>query len=135
MLTRLIKTLILFLFLGNGLSAQTEIKDTIVVARDGTGKFRNIQDAIESIRAFMDYSVVVYVKNGTYKEKVVIPSWVKNVIIIGEDAERTILTYDDHANIDKMGTFRTYTLKIEGSHVTIKNMTIRNRVAMPPMGT
>ena len=29
--------------------------DTLVVARDGTGEFRNIDDAIEVCRAFMDY--------------------------------------------------------------------------------
>ena len=48
-----------------------------------------------------------YIKNGIYKEKLVIPSWVKNVQLVGEDAEKTIITYDDHANINKMGTFRT----------------------------
>ena len=47
--------------------------DTIVVARDGSGQFRNIDDAIEVCRAFMDYHKVIYVKKGTYKEKLIIP--------------------------------------------------------------
>ncbi len=109
-----------------------EIKDTLVVARDGSGKYRNIQDAIEDVRAFMDYTIVIYVKNGIYKEKVVVPSWIKNVIIVGEDAEKTILTYDDGATIGNMGTFRTYTLKIEGNDITVKNITIENNA---PKGT
>ena len=29
--------------------------DTIVVARDGTGEFRTIDEALEVCRAFMDY--------------------------------------------------------------------------------
>ena len=33
--------------------------DTIVVARDGTGQFRNITEAIEVCRAFMDYHKVI----------------------------------------------------------------------------
>ena len=106
-----------------------ERQDTIVVSRDGTGNFRTLQEAIESARAFMDYTVTIYVKNGVYKEKVIVPSWVENIDIIGEDRDKTIITYDDHANINKMGTFRTYTVKVEGSDITFKNMTIENNAA------
>lgn len=106
-----------------------ERQDTIVVSRDGTGNFRTLQEAIESARAFMDYTVTIYVKNGVYKEKVIVPSWVENIDIIGEDRDRTIITYDDHANINKMGTFRTYTVKVEGSDITFKNLTIENNAA------
>lgn len=107
-------------------------QDTIVVARDGSGQYRNIQDAVESIRAFMDYTVTVYIKEGTYKEKLIIPSWLKNVQLVGESEDKTIITYDDHANINKMGTFRTYTVKVEGNDITFKNLTIENNA--PQMG-
>lgn len=106
-----------------------ERQDTIVVSRDGTGNFRTLQEAIESARAFMEYTVTIYVKNGVYKEKVIVPSWVENIDIIGEDRDKTIITYDDHANINKMGTFRTYTVKVEGSDITFKNLTIENNAA------
>lgn len=106
-----------------------ERQDTIVVSRDGTGNFRTLQEAIESARAFMDYTVTIYVKNGVYKEKMIVPSWVENIDIIGEDRDKTIITYDDHANINKMGTFRTYTVKVEGSDITFKNLTIENNAA------
>ena len=54
--------------------------------------------------------------------------------------EKTIITYDDHANVkivlgtaaprtQPMGTFRTYTLKIEGNSITLKNLTIENNAA------
>ncbi|MBO4658310.1 MAG: pectin esterase [Prevotella sp.] len=109
--------------------------DTLFVARDGTAEFRNINDAIEVCRAFMDYHKVIFVKRGTYKEKLIIPSWLDNIEIVGEDADNTIITYDDHANIRlegterAMGTFRTYTLKIEGNGITLKNITIENNSA------
>lgn len=111
---------------------QQQRKDTLVVARDGTGEYRNIQEAVEAVRAFMDYTVTIYIKNGIYKEKLVIPSWVKNVQLVGESAEKTIITYDDHANINKMGTFRTYTVKVEGNDITFKDLTIENNAA--PLG-
>ena len=63
--------------------------DTIVVSRDGTGEFRTIDEAIEVCRAFMDYSKVIYVKKGVYKEKLILlhgsptsPSVVKTVITL-----------------------------------------------------
>lgn len=120
--------LLLLLVVVSGTWAQ-ERQDTIVVSRDGTGNFRTLQEAIESARAFMDYTVTIYVKNGVYKEKVIVPSWVENIDIIGEDRDKTIITYDDHANINKMGTFRTYTVKVEGSDITFKNLTIENNAA------
>ena len=109
--------------------------DTIVVARDGTGQFRTIDEAIEICRAFMDYHKVIYIKKGTYKEKLIIPQWLQNIEICGEDMNETIITYDDHANIktqerpNGIGTFRTYTLKIEANDITLKNLTIENNAA------
>ena len=109
--------------------------DTLVVARDGTGQFRTVGEAVEVCRAFMEYHKVILVKKGTYKEKVVIPSWLDNIEILGEDVNTTVITYDDHANIRMesigkgMGTFRTYTVKVEGNDITLKNITIENNSA------
>ncbi len=109
--------------------------DTLFVARDGTGEFRNVAEAVEVCRAFMEYHKVIFVKKGTYKEKLVIPQWLTNIEICGEDRDQTIITWDDHANIflpeigKGMGTFRTYTLKIQGSRITLKNITIENNSA------
>ena len=45
------------------LSAQTQWKDTIVVSRDGSGDYRTLTEAMEGIRAFMEYKVTVLVIN------------------------------------------------------------------------
>lgn len=109
--------------------------DTLFVSRDGTCEFRNISDAVEVCRAFMEYHKVIFVKNGTYKEKLEVPTWLTNIEICGEDRDKTIITFDDHANIPlvstgkPMGTFRTYTVKVTGSDITFKNITIRNNSA------
>ena len=119
--------------------------DTLFVARDGTGQFRNISEALEVCRAFMEYHKVIFVKRGVYKEKLVVPSWLTHIEICGEDVATTIITYDDHANLlmpadpyaatssqpktIPIGTFRTYTLKVEGSDITLKNITVENNAA------
>ena len=124
--------------------------DTIVVARDGTGQFRTVTDAIEVCRAFMDYHKVIFVKKGTYKEKVIMPQWLQNIEICGEDRDQTIITYDDHANIamdgnywpaqlkqqliamgdrPKLGTFRSFTVRVDANNITFKNITIENNAA------
>ena len=135
------KFMTLLLALASILAASAASKydnpDTIVVARDGTGQFRNVGDAVEVCRAFMDYHKVIYVKKGTYKEKVIVPSFLTNIEICGEDRDETVITFDDHANIADtsvpgkrtLGTFRTYTLKIEGNDITLKNITIENAAA------
>jgi pectinesterase len=114
---------------GVATAANYDNPDTIVVARDGTGEFRTVAEAIEVCRAFMDYHKVIYIKKGTYKEKLVIPQWLQNIEICGEDRDHTVITYDDHANIGKMGTFRTYTVKVEANSITFKNITIENNAA------
>lgn len=124
--------------------------DTIVVARDGTGQFRTITDAIEVCRAFMDYRKVIFVKRGTYKEKLIVPQWLQNIEICGEDRDETIITYDDHANIamdgnywpqqlrqqllamgerPKLGTFRSFTVRVDANDITFRNITIENNAA------
>ncbi len=117
--------------------------DTLYVSRDGSCEFRSIAEAVEVCRAFMDYHKVIFVKKGIYKEKLVIPSWLTHIEICGEDKENTTITWDDHANIkiakvgvvptpdnadprQTMGTFRTYTVKVEGNYITFKNITIEN---------
>lgn len=126
---------ILFIWVSAWASKSYDNPDTIVVARDGTGEFRTIDEAIEVCRAFMDYHKVIFVKKGIYKEKLIVPQWLQNIEICGEDRDQTIITYDDHANIrtaerpNGIGTFRTYTLKIEGNDITLKNITIENNAA------
>lgn len=126
------------LALGAQAASPHDNADTLFVAQDGSGEFTTISEAVEVCRAFMDYHKVIYIRKGVYCEKVIIPSWLTNVELCGEDAETTILTHNDHANMVypnttlKIGTFRTYTLKIEGSDVTVKNLTIENNA--PQLG-
>lgn len=127
-----ITTLILLLAITASARGKYDNTDTLFVAQDGSAEFHSVQEAIEVCRAFMEYKKVIYIKKGVYKEKVVIPSWLTNIELVGEDRYQTIITWADHANMpipgtqQKMGTFRTYTLKIEGTNITLRNLTIEN---------
>lgn len=107
-------------------SIKSEEKRLITVAQNGTGDFTTIGEAIEHVRALMDYKVTIAIRNGIYKEKLVIPAWLKNVEFTGESADKTIITFNDHANLNGMGTFRTYTVRVDASDVTFRNLTIEN---------
>lgn len=128
------KVLYLLMFLVIGISqafSQQQIidKDSFIVARDGTGDFRNIQEAINSIRDFRPKHTIIYIKKGVYKEKLVIPTWKTGITMIGEEVNKTIINYDDHANVNKMGTFKTYSFLLSGNDITLENLTIENSAA------
>jgi pectinesterase len=98
----------------------------ITVAADGTGEFTSVQEAVNSIRAYMSDTTYMFIRNGVYHEKIVIPSWVTNLCMTGESVEKTIITWSDHANIRNMGTFRTYTIWVQGAGFTAENITFEN---------
>ncbi len=103
-----------------------EYKREITVAPDGSGDYTTLTDALEGIRAYMDYRVTVNLRPGVYREKVVIPSWIENVEFVGAGADSTVISWGDYASLDNMGTFRTYTVKVEGCDITFRNLTIEN---------
>lgn len=107
--------------------ANQSFSKQITVDRKGTGDFTSLQEAINTVRAFdPDGGTVILVKNGVYHEKIVIPDWICNLKILGESRENTLITYNDHAKINDMGTFRTYTMQIRGNDIQLENLTLEN---------
>lgn len=103
----------------------------IVVAKNGDGDFKSVQEAINSVRAFdPDYSYAIFVKEGIYYEKIVIHDYLSDLRIVGEDVHKTIISNNDHALINNMGTFQTYTMQVRGNDITIENITIENNAPM-----
>lgn len=98
----------------------------ITVAADGSGEFTSVQEAVNSIRAYMSDTTYMFIRSGTYREKIVIPSWVTNLFMKGESAGNTIITWNDHAGMRNMGTFRTYTIWVQGAGFTAEDITFEN---------
>lgn len=103
-----------------------EYQRDIVLTQDGSGDCTTFAQAFEMMRAFMDYKVTLHVRNGVYREKVIVPSWLQNIEIVGENRDSTIIIWGDYANKNNMGTFRTYTVRVDGNHITFRNLTIEN---------
>lgn len=118
---------LMLLMLPMCIQAQDSLKYDIIVDRNGRGNFRSLQQAIESVRAFRpEGRTTIFIRDGVYKEKIEIPTHICDLRLIGESIDKTIITYDDHANIDKMGTFRSYSFLIRGNDILIENLTIEN---------
>lgn len=101
----------------------------IVVAQDGSGDYTSIQEAIDNTKSFPYQRITIFIKNGTYYEKIKVHEWNSNLSLIGENKEKTIITYDDYFNKMNLGrnsTFYTYTLLVEGDDFKASNLTIQN---------
>ena len=119
--------LIIALIITFNAQAKQSFLKQITVDRKGTGDFTSLQEAINTVRAFdPDGGTVILVKNGVYHEKIMIPDWICNLKILGESRENTLITYNDHAKINDMGTFRTYTMQIRGNDIQLEKLTIEN---------
>src|SRR5690348_4713368 len=69
----------------------------LVVAQDGSGNYKTIQEAVNAIHDFSQERVTIFIKKGIYHEKLVIPSWKTNISLIGESRDSTIITNDDYS--------------------------------------
>lgn len=69
-----------------------------VVAKDGSGNFATVQEAFNAVPDFRKNVTTIYVKNGVYKEKLILAGSKTNVKLIGEEVNKTLLTYDDYAS-------------------------------------
>lgn len=103
-------------------------QNEIVVAQDGSGSFKTIQEAINSLPA-ADNKVqrIILIKKGTYSEKIFID---KNFITLrGEDAKNTIVTISlarDEWRCDNKDDYGTATINLQGSDITLENLSFIN---------
>jgi len=68
----------------------------ITVAKDGSGNYTSVQKALDAIPSGNKKPVTIFIKKGTYKERLVLDSLKDFVTLIGEDKNETILTFDNH---------------------------------------
>lgn len=102
-----------------------------VVATDNSGDYKTIQEAIDATPDFRKNRTTIFIKKGTYKEKLILPSSKTNVTFIGEDRDSTLVTYDDFAsknNIfgEEMGTTGSTSFYVFGDGFMAKNITFEN---------
>ena len=124
-----IYTLLLF-FIVVKTNAQTanpqQYKYIFTVAKDGTGDYTFIQDAIDAMRAYPLAAITLYIKNGVYNEKIEVPANNTDVTFVGENVDSTIIVFNDYSGKGKYTTFTSYTAKISGNRFTAENITFSN---------
>ena len=107
----------------------------IVVAPDGSGQFKTIQAAIDSIPDNNAEWRLIVVKPGTYQERLVINPRKTFLILRGEDKEvrRTLLTFnrytgmvDPEAPGQKLGPNGSETVVVQADNFIAENITFEN---------
>ena len=101
------------------------------VAADGSGDFRTVQAAFDAVPNGNATWLTIKLKPGTYKEKLTLAAGKTHVRLLGEDAARTILTYDDyHQRLDtngkEIGTSGSGSIHLYAPDFTAENITFEN---------
>ena len=103
----------------------------IIVAQDGTGNFKTIKEAINSVPDNNSSTIIIHVKNGVYKEKLDIAKNKTNITLLGQDVNKTIITYDDYASKKdsagkNIGTSGSTSVYIRCDNFSAENITFEN---------
>uniref|UniRef100_A0A0D9XPJ2 Pectinesterase n=1 Tax=Leersia perrieri TaxID=77586 RepID=A0A0D9XPJ2_9ORYZ len=100
----------------------------VVVAKDGTGHFRTVGDAINAVAVARRSNgdgerIVVYVKAGVYNENVEV--WTNNLVLIGDGIGRTVIT---GCRSVRQGytTFSSATFAVNADGFVASGVTFRN---------
>ncbi|KAJ7532126.1 hypothetical protein O6H91_14G073500 [Diphasiastrum complanatum] len=99
-----------------------------VVAQDGSGKFRRIQDAVNAAPNDIKTGLyVIHVKAGVYWEQVSIPSSKVSIAIVGDGIGKTVIANNLNVQMKGMTTFKSATVAIGAPGVVFRDLTIQNR--------
>ncbi|MES2240025.1 MAG: pectinesterase family protein [Bacteroidota bacterium] len=106
-------------------------KYDIIVDAKGTADYKTVQEAINSVPLLKTTETKVFIKNGTYKEKLELSKDKNNITLIGESKENVILTYDDFASKknalgQNIGTSGSASFIVTGNNFKAKNITFEN---------
>lgn len=120
-----------FSLLCQGLAAWGAKQHDLVVSKAGDGDFITVQEAINAVPDFRKKTTTILIKNGVYKEKLILPASKNRVTMVGESVELTIITNDDYASKknrfgEEMGTTGSSGFFVFGSDFTAENITFEN---------
>lgn len=104
---------------------------TVSPETSASGAFHSITEAIASIPSSNRTPVCIEIAPGFYHEKIILDKPFVTLTGTGQTPSETIISYDDFAydsmpDGSKRGTFRSYTLFVHASDITLKNLTIEN---------
>lgn len=71
---------------------RTQINPDLVVAKDGSGNFTTINEALPHVPKKSKETFTLYIKEGVYEEKVMINSSLKHLLMVGDGPTKTKIT-------------------------------------------
>ncbi|MQL67646.1 hypothetical protein F6Q10_35135, partial [Streptomyces vinaceus] len=92
---------------------------------DGSGKYKTVKEAVASAPDNSKTRYVIYVKKGTYKENVEIGKTKKNLMLVGDGMDATIITGNLNV-VDGSTTFKSATVAAVGDGFIAQDLQIQN---------
>lgn len=99
----------------------------ITVALDGSGNFKSIQEAINSLPMNVKEQRIILIMKGTYNEKIFIDR--DFVTLKGEDPKNTVITIAEAREewrCSNENDYGTATINLKGNDITLENLSFTN---------
>jgi pectinesterase len=112
-------------------SAPAVVRADAIVAADGSGQYKTVQEAVNAAPGKGGARFVIYIKPGTYKEKLVVPQDKGPLTFRGDNAATTVLTFDDYAGKvgadgKEIGTGGSYSVRVDADDFNAESVTFEN---------
>ncbi|XP_061967089.1 pectinesterase [Populus nigra] len=100
-------------------------KFDLIVAKDGTGNFTTISEAVRAAPNSSDTRFVIHIKAGAYFENVEVERKKKMLVFIGDGIGKTVVKAN-RSVVDGWTTFRSATVAVVGDGFIAKGITFEN---------
>ncbi|XP_002979836.2 probable pectinesterase 53 [Selaginella moellendorffii] len=104
-----------------------------IVDQKGFGDFRTVQDAIDAVPDYNQVPVHIYINNGTFTEKVLIPHSKPYITLQGQGMDLTAIAWNDTANSSGR-TYKSASVSVEATDFVAKNLSFLNTSPGPGVG-
>ncbi|KAM1178869.1 hypothetical protein ACFX13_018430 [Malus domestica] len=102
-----------------------KLTPNVTVAKDGSGNYKTISEALEKIPEKYEGRYVIYVKEGVYDETVTVTKKMPNVTMYGDGSQKSVVTGNKNF-ADKVRIFQTAPFAVLGEGFMAKSMGFRN---------
>ncbi|BAF22534.1 pectinesterase [Oryza sativa Japonica Group] len=104
---------------------QQQVAADVVVAKDGSGKFTTVSEAVAAAPNNSETRYVIYIKAGGYFENVEVGSEKTNIMFVGDGTWKTVIKASRNV-VDNSTTFRSATLAVVGTGFLARDITVEN---------
>eukprot|EP00253_Pinus_taeda_P036122 PITA_36122 len=106
-------------------TSTSTVKPNVVVAKDGSGNYTNITEAVEKAPEKSQTRYVIHIKAGVYAENVELHKKKTNIMFVGDGMDVTVVTGNRNVK-DNFTTFRSATVAVTGNGFIARDMTFEN---------